>query len=410
MFLLKNCRLIPELTEGFTGRMADIIVDHEKITDICETGSVQDFEGKIIDAAGRTVLPGFFDLHCHVYLFELGKIAEMDSKEESYTFVDSYNFAREYLRQGYTTLRDAGCAYNVTVKLMKLRDAGLIDNVPDIISSGRALTPTNPSNDEYTLLYEVADGSAEVMKAARKQFEAGNDIIKYMVTGCYLDESGIPGISIATEEELRAAVQIAKMRGSYVMGHAHGAEGIKTAIRAGLYTIEHGSFIDDEAIEMLKNRDDCFLVPTGSIGLACMTEEGQAGLSDSIAEKAIKYEKQEKECINKAYAAGLKMGFGSDIDYATFKNMAGLEFIARREWYDFKPMDILLQATKYSAEIAGLIEEKGTIKVGKNAELVIINGNPDEDIDVMRNLPRYVIFRETVIDNTIAEGFRKKEQ
>ena len=85
MFLLKNCRLIPELTEGFTGRMADIIVDHEKITDICEAGSVQDFEGEIIDAAGCTVLPGFFDLHCHVYLFELGKIAEMDSKEESYT-------------------------------------------------------------------------------------------------------------------------------------------------------------------------------------------------------------------------------------------------------------------------------------------------------------------------------------
>lgn len=400
MILLKNCHLIPELTEGFAGRMADIIVDDEKIIDICEVGSVQHFDGTVINAEGGTVLPGFFDLHCHVYLFELGKIAEMDSKEESYTFVDSYNFAREYLRQGYTTLRDAGCAHNITVKLMKLRDAGLIDNVPDIISSGRALTPTNPSNDEYSHLYEVADGPAEVMKAARKQFEAGNDIIKYMVTGCYLDESGNPGISITTEEELRAAVQIAKMRGSYVMGHAHGADGIKTAIRAGLYTIEHGSFIDDEAIEMLKNRDDCFLVPTGSIGLACMTEEGQAGLSDSITEKAIKYEKEEKDCINKAYAAGLKMGFGSDIDYATFKNTVGLEFIARRQWYDFKPMDILLQATKYSAEIAGLIDRKGTIKVGKNAELVVVCGNPDEDIDVMRSLPKYVVFRGDVIENS----------
>lgn len=401
MILLKNCRLIPELTEDFTGSKADIIVDDEKIIDICEVGSVQHFDGTIIDAQCGTVLPGFFDLHCHVYLFELGKIAEMDSKEESYTFVDSYNFAREYLRQGYTTLRDAGCAYNITVKLMKLRDAGLIDNIPDIISSGRALTPTNPSNDEYSHLYEVADGPAEVMKAVRKQFEAGNDIIKYMVTGCYLDESGNPGISITTEEELRAAVQIAKMRGSYVMGHAHGADGIKTAIRAGLYTIEHGSFIDDEAIEMLKNSDDCFLVPTGSIGLACMTEEGQAGLSDSITEKAIKYEKEEKDCINKAYAAGLKLGFGSDIDYATFKNTVGLEFIARRQWYDFKPMDILLQATKYSAEIAGLIDRKGTIKVGKNAELVVVCGNPDEDIDVMCSLPKYVIFHGDVIENAV---------
>ena len=404
MILLQHCRLIPELTEGFDGTMADLIIDEEKIIDICEPGSVRDFDGRIIDAEGNTVMPAFFDLHCHVYMFALGKIAEMDSKEEAYTFVDAYNFAREYLRQGYTTLRDAGCAYNITAKLMKLRDAGLIDRVPDIISSGRALTPTNPSNDEYTHLYEVADGPYEVMKAARKQFEAGNDVIKYMVTGCYLDESGNPGISIATEEELKAAVQVAKMRGSYVMGHAHGADGIKTAIRAGLYTIEHGSFIDDEAIEMLKGRQDCFLVPTGGIGLACMTEEGQAGLSDSITEKAIKYEQQEKDCINKAYRAGLKLGFGSDIDYETFKNRVGLEFIARREWYDFKPMDILLQATKYSAEIAGLSHCKGTVKAGKNAELVVVRGNPDQDIDVMRQLPKYVIFRGQVIENEDASS------
>lgn len=399
MILLQNCRLIPELTEDFDGRYADIIIDEQKILDICQPGTVKDFEGEIMDMEGKTVMPGFFDLHCHVYMFELGKIAEMDSKEEAYTFVDAYNFSKEYLKQGYTTLRDAGCAYNITTKLMKLRKQGLIDPVPDIISSGRALTPTNPSNEEYSHLYEVADGPYEVRKAARKQFEAGNDIIKYMVTGCYLDESGIPGISIATEDELRAAVEVAKMRGSYVMGHAHGADGIKTAIRAGLYTIEHGSFIDDEAIEMLKGREDCYLVPTAGIGLACMTEEGQEGLSDSITEKAIKYEKQEKACINKAYAAGLKMGFGSDIDYKTFKETVGLEFIARREWYDFKPMDILLQATKYSAEIAGLIEEKGTIKVGKNAELVVIDGNPDEDINVMRKLPSYVFFRGEVIKN-----------
>lgn len=399
MILLKNCRLIPELTEGFAGRMADILIDEKNIIDICEPGKITDFDGRVIDIEGNTVLPGFFDLHCHVYMFELGKIAEMDSKEETFTFVDSYNFAKEFLRQGYTTIRDAGTAYNMTVKLRKLREQGLIDNIPDIISSGHALTPTNPSNDEYSHLYAVADGPYEVRKVVRQQYEAGNDIIKYMVTGCYLDESGNPGISIATEDELKAAVEIARMRGSYVMGHAHGADGIKTAIRAGLHTIEHGSFIDDEAIEMLKSAEDCYLVPTGAIGLLCMTEEGQDGLSDSITEKAIKFEKMEKDCINKAYRAGLKLGFGSDVDYANFKKQPGLEFIARREWYDFEPMDILLQATKNSAEIAGMIDQKGTIKVGKNAELVVVEGNPDEDMDVMRRLPKYVFFRGEVIEN-----------
>ncbi len=80
MILLKNCRLIPELTEGFDGTMADIIIDGEKIIDVCEPGGVKDFDGRVIDVCGSTVLPGFFDLHCHVYMFELGKIAEMDSK------------------------------------------------------------------------------------------------------------------------------------------------------------------------------------------------------------------------------------------------------------------------------------------------------------------------------------------
>ena len=399
MFLLKNCRLVPQLTDGFAGTMADIIFDDEKIIEICTPGSVEHFDGKVFDAEGGTVLPGLFDLHCHVYMFDLSKIAEMDQKEEAYTFVDAYNFSREYLRQGYTTLRDAGCAHNITVKLRRLREAGLIEPIPDILSSGHALTPTNPCNDEFSQLYEVADGPYEVRKAVRKQFEAGNDVIKYMATGCFLDETGIPGITIATEDELRAAVEITDLRGSHVMCHAHGADGIKKAIRAGARTIEHGSLIDEEAIEMLKERDDCYLVATGAIGLVCMTEEGQAGLTDNVAAKAVLYEKKEREAVNKAYAAGLKIGFGSDIDYENFRNRPGLEFVARREWYDFEPLDILLQATRYSAEILGLSESKGSIKVGKNAELVVVQGNPDEDPYVMTNLPKYVFFRGNVIEN-----------
>ena len=181
----------------------------------------------------------------------------------------------------------------------------------------------------------MADGPYEFRKAARKQLEAGSDVIKVMVTGAFLNESGNPGQTIVTEDELRSAVEIAELKDTYVLGHAHGADGIKLGIRCGLRTIEHGCFIDEEAIEMLKENDRCFLVPTGTVSIACLDEDA-GGLNDGATEKSRIYEEQEKACINKAYRAGLKMGFGSDADYEHFAKQPGMEFIAARtDWYDF---------------------------------------------------------------------------
>lgn len=394
--LLKNCRLIPELTEGYEKTLADVLIDDEKILDITEPGKIIDFPGKVIDVEGNTLLPGFFDLHAHLYLTELN-LTVIDNKDPVETSFDVYAFSREYLRQGYTTIRDAGCPYHVTRGMMKARKKGII-NVPDVISSGRAITPTESGNDEYKLMYEVADGAVGFRKAARKQFEAGNDIVKLMITGAFLNEGGDPGQTIVTEDEVRAAVEVAKLKNSYVMGHAHGADGIKLAIRAGLRTVEHCCFIDDEAIEMLKDNEECFMIPTGTVSITSQDKE-MSDLSEGAAEKSVIYEEIEKKCVNKAYQAGLKMGFGSDADYENFAKKPGLEFIARTDWYDFKYLDILLQATKYSAEIARMDDRKGTIKVGKNSELVVVEGRPDENIYVMKKKPRYVFFRGEVIEN-----------
>lgn len=397
MILFKNCRLIKELTEGFDQEYADVLVsDDHLIAKIAAPGEMEACECKTIDANGMTLLPGFFDLHAHTFLTNLD-FKDLCQKSVMDTCFDSYAFTREYLRQGYTTIRDAGSPYNIPAGLNKASKRGII-NVPQIIASGLILTPTEVGNSTFRTIYYEADSPYEVRKACREQFESGNEVIKYMVTGAYLNESGNPGDLIATEDELREAVKIAKMKNSYVMGHAHGAEGIKMAIRAGLRTVEHGSFIDDEAIEMLKNSDSTWLVPTAAIGLACMDDGGDV-LSDDAMDKAKKYEMAEKDCVNKAYRAGLKLGFGSDIDYINFVKHPGMEFYARTDWYDFDYKDILLQATKYSAEIAGLDDCKGTIKVGKNAELVLVDGKPDEDIYVMKKLPRYVYYRGELIEN-----------
>ena len=407
MVLFKNCRLIPELTEGYdfaavdTETLADVLVsDDWRIERIEPAGTLSDRittkEVQMVDAEGGTLLPGFFDLHAHLCLTDLD-FKELRNRSCEDSCFEMYDYAREYLKQGYTTVRDAGGPFQVTAALKRAAKNGRI-NIPQIISSGQIVTPTEVGNDTFASLYAVADSPYEVRRVCRQQFESGNDVIKYMVTGAYLNEAGNPGDLIATEDELREAVKIAEMKGSYVMGHAHGAEGIKLAIRCGLRTVEHGSFIDEEGIEMLKHSDRTWLVPTAAIGLACIEDEDGA-LSADAMEKSKKYEVMEKTAINNAYRAGLKLGFGSDIDKKNFCAHPGMEFYARTDWYDFKSLDILLQATKYSAEIAGVDDRKGTIAVGKNAELVVVDGKPDQDIYVMKQKPHYVFYRGELIVN-----------
>ena len=397
MILLKNCRLIPELTEGYEGLVADVLIDAKKIRQIAEPGTIEaEADVQVIDIEGNTLLPGFFDLHAHLYLssFDFQSLNERSAADTGF---DVYGYARDYLKAGYTTIRDCGCSHNATVALERARKKGIV-NVPRVISTGLILTPTENGNSTFKALYKVVDTPEEVRKAAREQFELGNDAIKYMVTGAYFNESGDPGAVIAMEDEVREAVKVAAMKKSYVIAHTHSAEGIKLAIRAGVYTVEHCIFIDDEAIAMLKDNDNCFMVATGAIGLDSLDEDNELISADSL-DKSKKYEAMERQSVNKAYQAGLKIGFGSDIDWGAFVKHPGYEFIARTEWYDFDYKDILLQATKYSAEIAKLDDQLGTIKEGKNAELVVVEGNPDEDIYVMKKLPKYVFYNGEIIEN-----------
>lgn len=398
MILFKNARLIKELTEGYDKEYGDVLANDEDIIEaIAEPGTIDVPEGcRVVDCGGDTLLPGFFDMHVHLGMDSLDFLPYAARKPEDH-WAEVYHFAREMLKQGYTTVREAGDAFNVVRGVRDAQRKGYI-NVPDILSPGQILTPTERGNDTYGEMYTICDGPIEVRKAARRQLELGNDHIKYMVTGAFLNEGGVPGELITTEDELKEAVKIAKMKGTHVMGHAHGTEGIKLAIRCGLRTVEHGCFIDDEAIEMLKNTDETYLVPTAAIGIACMDED-MNNLSEDMLDKSTNYEQQEKDNLNKAYRAGLKLGFGSDIDKNNFIAHPGMEFYARHEYYDFEYIDILKQATINSAEILWMDDKKGTIKVGKNAELVLIAGKPDIDINDMKKMPRYVYFHGELIEN-----------
>ncbi|NLY36783.1 MAG: amidohydrolase family protein [Tissierellia bacterium] len=302
-----------------------------------------------------------------------------------------YEFAKEYLKAGYTTIRDCGSPHNSAVAVRDAIKAEIIDG-PRIITSGLIITPTETGNKSYENLYHEADGAEEIRKAVRHELKLENDFIKLMVTGAFLNERGEPGLQIMTFEELKVAVESARIKETYVCAHCHSAEGIKSAIRAGARTIEHAVFIDEEAIEMLKNSTETYIVATGAITLDCLKEDNTT-ISANALEKSKLYEQKEKECIHNAYKAGLKIGFGSDLNLVSFKETPGYEFIARKDYYGFEDKDILLQATKYSAEIAGLDHITGTVKVGKYADLIVVDGNPDEDIYTMKK-PILNVFKE----------------
>ncbi len=380
--ILRNCNLIPELTEGFDKSKGDVIINGKYIEKITPVKEIYEGNFKEIDLMGKTLMPGLIELHTHLILDN----SDYDGNllyDNNKLLIEAYSFAKEYLRQGYTTVRDVGSRGNVIVAIRDAILEGKIEG-PRIVSSGQIISPTETGNESFGKMYKEADGCYEMRKACRYQFKEGNDFIKVMGTGAFLNNAGNPGMRIIEQEELEECVKVADMKKSYVSVHCHSDEGIRCAIASGVRTIEHGSFIEEDTAELLLKTPGVFLVPTGAIGMECLSDDNN-NVSEDVLNKSKKFEKKEKEAINMAYKKGLKLGFGSDIDKEAFIRIPGYEFIARKEFYNFENIDILKQATINSAEILGMEDEIGTIKEGKKADIIVIDGNPVKDIYVMGN-------------------------
>ena len=392
MILLKNCRLLRELTEGFDGSYADILIDGKVIREIREPGRGLSVPCETKDLRNATVLPGLFDLHCHLGCFNLSP-ADILTKTPLESAFLAYAFARDYLRQGYTTIRDCGSNYHTAIAARNAIHQGIVPG-PRVFAPGLIVTPTERGNETFGPLYAEADGADEVTKACRAEFKNGADFIKYMVSGAFGNEGGEPGQTIATFEELRAAVVLAQSKNAYVAAHAHGADAIKLSVQAGVRTIEHATFIDSEGIEMVRNAEDCYLIPTLAIekALADHPEHAPAELRAKTAALPDAY----RAGIRAAYDSGLPLGWGSDIDHGHFKSKPGYEFVARKELLGFDNVEMLKQATVYSARCLGLESSLGTVKENKLADLIAIDGDPDEDIYAMRQLP-VMVMREGVL-------------
>lgn len=395
MILIKNCKVIPELTEGVTGDRCDILTEGKRIKGIYECGAAPEEADQVIDAEGKYVLPGFFDLHVHLNLSGGDTLID-NAKSQNQQCYDALKHAQDTLRRGFTTLRDVGGYYNVPTDLRDAINAGLVEG-PTLYSSGKILIPTEAGNDFFREMYEECDTIDEIKKGVRRQMALGSDFIKVLGTGAVMNPGGEPGQPIYTQEELNAIVDAAAFKDTYVSVHCHGTRAIKMCIQAGVRTIEHASMLDDEAVEMLKDNPNSFVVPTLIIieGLS----ESVPASSTFMKAKAQNVLEHVRTGMRKAYEAGLLLGFGTDTGASPIAHgQNGQEFVSRRDFWGMKEIDIIKQATINSAKIIQVDDEYGTLAAGKYADIVIVDGDPLTHIEVLRDNIDTVIKWGKVVD------------
>lgn len=381
MTILRNARVIPELTPEHNDRFADIVVDGGRIVEILPPKTAKG--DNVLDMTGNTVIPGLIEAHLHLDLTG-ENVYEENVLPDAYRVVSAMKLAQDNLRKGYTTVRDLGDRNDIVLHMARAVNAGLVVG-PEILASGKIITPTESGNDYFGDMYLEADSPMEFRKAVRTQYQKGADWIKVMATGAVMNPGGDPGSPIIMEDELRAVCETAAYVGKPVSVHCHGAAGTKMAIRCGVRTVEHSSIMDDECIRMYLASGKTFPIPT----MAPMTNfiEFSEGKPKFYVDKAKRIRSDMVEGMRAAYKAGVKMGWGTDAGVYVGSHGEGIyEFRIRVRDLEFTPKDCLIQATKNNAEILMIDDQVGTIEVGKKANLAAFKGNPDEDINALEDV------------------------
>lgn len=386
--LIRNVRLLPQLSAGISSECGAVEIENGKITAVYDKAPEHD-TSEVIDGRGRTLLPGLIDAHTHIACLRGYDSSQLRNPMRFFT--ETCFAAQRYLDYGFTTIRDCGVPLRVDIAVRDAIEQGLFTG-PRILACGMILSPTEvPEDDGINDMYVWTDDPDEARKAARRELAEQADFVKVMASGSALHKHGIPVQPIITESELRAIVEAAALKESYVAAHAHGDGAIRLCVDTGVRTIEHASFITDETVDALLKREDCWLIPTVSAMYQNPATTSEAyqylvkRLQDMLEKSSV--------CLKNAYEAGAKMGFGTDSCPGMDQYEQGIEFRFRSEHCGMKNIDILLQATKYSAEALGIARETGEIKAGLCADLILVDGKPDADISVMYRKPEMVFAR-----------------
>lgn len=383
MLLLKNCKLVSELTEGTDLTMADVVVDGKIIANVVPCGSIAEDGYEVLDLKGATLLPGLINAHAHLFMADHPK-AYWEYLSVAERAMNSLRFAQYLLDNGYTTVRDCGDDHFSAVAVRNQINSGYFKG-PDVICSGPTIMPHEIGCEGLEWMCRFCDTPMDYRVAARDVLKNGADFVKIYGTGSMICPGSIPGARIMMADEIREAVEIAKIKQTYAAIHCHGAECIDLAVENGVRTIEHATFIEEETLKKMDGRTDVGLVLTVSLVYSWLK------MDPIPADK--------KETINHMVASlrnayhnhDVLIGWGTDIDMAIQMQEVGGEFRLRKELLDFSNIDMLKQATINSAKLLMIDHKVGSIKVGKQADLVVIDGDPVEDISLMYTSPAHVI-------------------
>ncbi|MEM6291140.1 MAG: amidohydrolase family protein [Myxococcota bacterium] len=389
--LLRNARVI-DGTGAKPREGVDLLLEEGRIASM-GTGLVPEPQTHVIDLEGKTVLPGFIDAHVHLTFtpppnYAKGVVREMQEHDADRALRGTAN-AWATLRAGFTTVRNVGGTFADRA----LRDAiaaGIVAG-PRMLVANFAITITGGHCDDTNGYHPevlpnmqdyragVADSPDDVRRAVRYQIKHGADVIKVCATGGVMSQGDAVGASQMTTPEIAVAVEEATRADRRVAAHAHGTEGIKEAIEAGVHSIEHGSMLDDEAISMMRARGTV-LVPTLSAGEHVERAADAGTLSDSSAEKARAIAPMMRSSFRRAHEAGVTIALGSDA--GVFRHgRNGHEFTLMVE-EGMSPMDAIVAGTSGAAALLG-VEDVGTLAEGQRADVVIIDGDPLRDVALL---------------------------
>ena len=388
--VLRAARLI-DGTGGPGIKNAVIVVNDNKIAVVGESGSVSiPANAKVIDLGDVTLLPGFIDAHTHLIGRVLGDPeGEMSIVKdyESFGAILGVIHARDTLMAGFTSVRNVGATGRFDdMALRKAINEGWTPG-PRIETAGHALGITGGHCDangfrpgllDPSIADGVANGPEQIRAAVRYQIKYGADVIKTCATGGVLSEGDAVGATQYSFEELKALVDEANKLDRKVAAHAHGTEGIKLAVRAGVSSIEHGSFLDEEGARMMKERGT-FLVPTLSAGEAVERAAKNGVLKGLRAEKALAAATAIRHAIRLAVANKVQIALGTDAGVVPHGTNAH-EFVLMVEWGGMSNMDSIVAGTLNAAKLLGWDKNLGSLTSGKWADIVAVTGDPLKDI------------------------------
>ena len=386
--------LAERMIDGLGNVMAPgrILIEGERIVAV-GPGLTAPAGARTVELEDATLLPGLIDLHTHL-TSQVGvhweEVLVTTTPGESALYGAANALAT--LRAGFTTVRDMGPEWPYTdVDLQKVIDAGVLPG-PRMQVAGNYVSVTGGAGDarQFSIYVDVptvrnlADGVDAVRAAVRSNFKYGANFTKILATGAVLSRGISPGAQQYSDEELIVAVEETTRREGFVAAHAHGAEGIKAAIRAGVRTIDHGSMIDNEGLEMLAASDSTFYVPTLYVGVIIPRDGPSLGIPQAQIDRSLEMMRFRNATFRRAVERGLRIGFGTDAGVFDHGHNAR-EFQERTE-NGQSELDAIISATSVSAMIMGWEDRVGSLEEGKLADVIAVRGNPLDNITAMERV------------------------